>query len=135
MPLDLPLKPIRTAEEHRAAMRLIEKMWDAQPGTPSADALEALAILVEDFERRQFPTEASMDPIAFLRGFMDMNGYRSADLGAVIGSRSRASELLARKRRLSLEQVRKIAYAWHISADLLIGAADDVAEARSEKDG
>jgi HTH-type transcriptional regulator/antitoxin HigA len=116
----MSFKPIRTPEDHGEALKEIESLWQAQPGSTEFDRLEALAILVEDYERRQVLQTETADPIAFLQGFMAMNNYRASDLGEAIGSRPHASEILSRRRPLTIEHVRRISATWHVPADLLV---------------
>jgi HTH-type transcriptional regulator / antitoxin HigA len=116
------IKPIRTDADHAEAVRLIEKLWGAAPGTPDADALDVLATLVDAYEARRWP-EAPVDPIAFLRAYMDDTGRTQADLAALLGSRSRASEVLARKRGLTLEMVAKLNREWGLPADVMVQSA------------
>src|SRR4051812_45519266 len=106
------LKPIRNESQRKAALRRIDKLMDARAGTKVAAELEILGILVERYERQAFPIEAptALDAILFR---MEQMGYSQADLARVLGSRSRASELLhGSLRRLSLGMVRRLHDAW-----------------------
>lgn len=116
-----PLKAIRTDEEHRAALEGIDDILTAAPGTPEADELEALTILVSAYEEEAFPLDRDLDPISFLANAMEQLGHTQADLAEILGSRSHASEILSGRRLLSLEQIRKIAGAWNLPTDPLIG--------------
>ncbi|WP_034998498.1 helix-turn-helix domain-containing protein [Beijerinckia mobilis] len=115
----MEIHPIRTPEDHAAAVAEVERLWGAREGTPEGDRLEVLAILIDAYESAHFPM-AELDPIETIKAHMDMAGHSQAELAALIGSRSRASEIMNRKRALNLQQVQKIVEAWHIPAELLI---------------
>jgi HTH-type transcriptional regulator/antitoxin HigA len=113
------IRPIRNAKDHAVAVRTIEKLWGAPAGTPKGDMLDVLATLVDAYESKQFAMER-LDPIETIKAHMDMAGYSQADLAELLGSRSRASEILKRRRALNVQHVHKIAEAWKIPAELLI---------------
>ncbi len=116
----MDIRPIRTNEDHRAALREIDRLWGSPEGSVDGDTLEVLVALVEQFEAVHFPTPGA-DPIGVVRFVMDQNDYTQADLAALLGSRSRASELLGGKRDLTLDQIRRLSAAWRIPAGALIG--------------
>jgi HTH-type transcriptional regulator / antitoxin HigA len=111
------IHPIRNDEDHRAAVREIERLWDAQEGSPEADMLEVLAMLVNDYERKRWPVEAS-DPIDILRYAIDEMGRSQAELAELVG-KSRASELLNRRRHLTIDMANRISKAWSIPLAVL----------------
>jgi HTH-type transcriptional regulator / antitoxin HigA len=115
----MDIRPIRNEADHKAALTEIDRLWDAQDGTPEADIMEVLAILVEDFESKRWPVTAS-SPLEILRYAVSEMGHTQSGLAALLGSRSRASEILKGKRPLTIEAVRKISAAWNIPAELLI---------------
>ncbi|HET7412046.1 MAG TPA: transcriptional regulator [Pararhizobium sp.] len=115
----MEIRPIHTPEDHAAALKAIEELWGAPAGSSRGDKLDILATLVDAYEREHFPLE-ERDPIDTIKAHMRMNGYSMADFAAVIGSRSRASELLNRRRPLNLQQVHRIVEAWKVPAELLI---------------
>lgn len=117
--MNAPLKPIRTKSDYEAAMQLIETLWDAKPGSPEADQLEILCILIDQYETAQFPI-SSPDPVEAVLFHMEQNGLERKELGELLGSRSRASEFLNHKSSLSLTQIRKLNEVWKIPADILI---------------
>jgi len=119
MPFDL--KPIRNERDHAAALAELRVLFDAKPGPGSADfdRFEMLAMLVEAYELETHPI-APPDPVAALEFYMDQHGLRAKDFGELIGSKARASEILNRKRSLSIGQVRTVHRAWNIPADTLI---------------
>ena len=116
----MELRPIRTDEDHRWAVAEVERYFDAPDDSPEAAYMDALATLVHVYEQRRWPVEPA-SPVEILKFSMEQNDRSQSDLAALLGSRSRASEILAGRRDLSLEQIRKIHAAWHIPADLLIG--------------
>ncbi|MGH6901132.1 MAG: helix-turn-helix domain-containing protein [Geminicoccaceae bacterium] len=109
------LKPIRTEADYDAALEEIDRLMDATPGTPEGDQLDILATLVEAYEARHHPIEAP-DPVAALEYFMEQRGVTRADLVPLLGSRSRVSEILNRKRRLTIDM------AWRLHRELGIPA-------------
>jgi HTH-type transcriptional regulator / antitoxin HigA len=115
----MDIRPIRNEADHKAALTEIDRLWDAQDGTPEADIMEVLAILVEDYESKRWPVTAS-SPLEILRYAVSEMGHTQSGLAALLGSRSRASEILKGKRPLTIEAVRKISAAWNIPAELLI---------------
>jgi HTH-type transcriptional regulator/antitoxin HigA len=109
------LKPIRTEADYDAALEEIDRLMNATPGTPEGDQLDILATLVEAYEARHHPIEVP-DPIAALEYVMEQRGVTRADLVPLLGSRSRVSEILNRKRRLTMEM------AWRLHRELGIPA-------------
>ena len=113
------IKPIKTTQDHQAALARIDKLWDAKPNTPEGDELEVLATLVEKFEQEHFPIETP-DPIEAIKFRMDQLGLLDADLVPYLGQRSRVSEILNRKRKLSITMIRKLNKELHIPLDCLV---------------
>ena len=112
------IRPIRNDEDLRAALAQIEDLWKAPAGTPEADRLDVLTALVERYEESVWIAR-EMDPIDLLEyAFTDM-GRSQAELGVLLGSRSRASEIMSRKRPLTLDMIRKISAAWSLPLALL----------------
>lgn len=118
----MEIRPIRTDEDHRAALAEIESLWDAEEGTEAADKLDVLVTLVEAYEAKRWPAEIKreFDPIDVLHFAIDEWGHTQAELAELLGSRSRASEILGRKRALTVEMIRAISEAWKIPSDLLV---------------
>ena len=115
------LRPIRTAADHKVALARIDQLMTARAGTPEGDELELLAILVERYESKHFPITPPT-PLEAIKFRMEQMGYTQADLAKLLGSRSRASEILSGSmKRLSLSIIRKLHERWHIPADVLIG--------------
>ncbi len=118
----MELRVIKTKEDHEAAMRDIETLAqrDLKPDTSEVNRLEVLATLVEAYEKAHFPIEKP-DPISAIRFRMEQQGLSQADLVPFLGSRSRVSEVLSGKRRLSLRMIRALSDGLGISANILIG--------------
>jgi HTH-type transcriptional regulator/antitoxin HigA len=116
----MEIHPIRNDDDYAAAVREIEKLWGAAAGTEEGDKLDILATLVEKFEDRRWPSIDISDPIDLLNYAIEELGHSQAELAEVLGSRSRASELLNRRRPLTVEMIHKISEAWKIPADLLV---------------
>jgi penicillin-binding protein 1A len=114
------IKPIRTNADHEAALAEIEALFDAQPGTAEADRLEVLTILVSAWEARNFPLNDA-DPIDALTFAMKAQGRSQSDFAGVLKSRSRASEILNRRRPLTADMIDAISRAWSIPAAALGG--------------
>ncbi|HVE85329.1 MAG TPA: transcriptional regulator [Myxococcales bacterium] len=115
------LKVINADLEYRRALASIEELWDAKPGTEEHDALEVLALLVEDYERRTFPMEEP-DPVEAIRFRLEQAGKEPRDLVPILGSRSRVSEVMNHKRSLSLQMIRRLHDALQIPFEALIPA-------------
>jgi len=115
----MELKPIRTKTEYKAALREIEALMDAAAGSPKADRLEVLAMLVEQYEAKHYPIPAP-DPIDFLNYAMEARGLTRKDLEPYIGSRGRVAEVLNRIRPLSLAMIRNLSEGLTLPADVLI---------------
>ncbi|PXW65973.1 helix-turn-helix domain-containing protein [Methylobacterium sp. B4] len=107
------IHPIRTEADLTQALQEIDRLWGAPAGTPEGDTLDVLATLVEAYERAHHPVPES-DPVEILQFAIGEMGRSQVELAELLGSRSRASEILNRKRPLNLEQIRKIAEAWSL---------------------
>jgi len=114
------LRPIRTEAQHRAALKDIERLWEAPLRSPEHDRLEVLATLVEDYEQRRHPIYPP-DPVEAIRFRMEQLGLDRKALEPVIGSRARVSEVLSRRRRLTLDMIRRLRDQLGIPADVLLG--------------
>jgi HTH-type transcriptional regulator / antitoxin HigA len=110
----MDIRPIRTDEDHRAALAEIDACWGATEGTEEGDKLEVLVALVELYEAKRWPidTGESFDPVDMLRYAIDELGHTQAELGELLGSRSHASEILSRRRPLTVEMIHKIRTFW-----------------------
>ena len=113
------LKPIRDDRDHAAALAAIERLWPAEPGAPEHDRLEVLAMLVDAYESRRWPIEPT-DPIDLIGYVMEQRGLTRKDLEAALGSRARVSEILNRRRPLTMKMAWRLHQAFGIPADALI---------------
>ena len=112
--------PIETPDDHQAVLARIDALMDAEAGSVEAVELTVLSSLCAQYESTAFPIDPP-SPADAIRFRMEQAGYSQADLARVLGSRSRASEILSGKSRsLSVTQIRRLHAAWHIPADVLI---------------
>jgi HTH-type transcriptional regulator/antitoxin HigA len=115
----MDIRPIRTEADYQAALKEIESLMDAKPGTPEEDKLDILAALVEVYEEKHHPIPPP-NPIAALKHYLESRGLTAKALEPCIGSRSRVWEIMNRKRRLSLEMIRRLEKDTGIPASILI---------------
>lgn len=118
-----PIKPIRNDEDHETALAEIEALWNTTPGTPDADRLDVLMTLVEAYEEEHHPI-LPPDPIDLLDHVIDARGLSRRDLEPYLGSRARVSEILNRRRPLSLEMIRKLQNGLGLPAAVLVQPYD-----------
>lgn len=116
----MEIRPIHSEADHDAALAEIERLFHAEPGTDDGDKVEVLVALVETYERRIYSTP-HVPPLEVLKFMMEQNDRTQSDLSRLLGSRSRASEILNGKRALTLDQIRLLAREWHIPAATLVG--------------
>ena len=118
-------KVLKTSEEHQGALAEAERLvlLDPSVGSKEADRLELLSLLIEDYEDRSFAFE-ELDPIDVIEFRMEEQGLRQKDLVSMIGSRSRVSEVMARKRPLTVQMIRALSSGLNIPADALLGTND-----------
>ena len=115
----MDIHPIRTEADYQAALEEIQSLFDAAPNTPQGDKLDVLATLVEAYEERQYPIPAP-DPIEAVQYFMESRGLTRKDLEPYIGNRARVSEVLNRKRPLTLRMIQRLHNMLGIPADMLL---------------
>lgn len=113
------IRPIKTESDYQATLAEIERLFNATPGTPEGDRLEVLTTLAEAYEDHHYNIPLP-DPIEAIRYHMESRGLSRADLEPYIGNRARVSEVLNRKRPLSLEMIRRLHTGLGIPADVLI---------------
>jgi HTH-type transcriptional regulator / antitoxin HigA len=113
------IKPIKTRKDYDQAMLRLEDLFDAKKGTSKGDELEILSILIEQYEDKHFPIDLP-DPVEAIKFRMEQSGMTQTDLADILGHKSRASEVLNRKRKLSLEMIRQLNKLWNIPTDVLI---------------
>lgn len=115
----MKIRPIKTEADYERTLARIDALMDAEPDTPEGDELDVLATLAEAWEERRYPIDPP-DPVDFLKDAMEMMGKDQSALAALLKSRPRASEILNRQRPLTLTQIRTIAAAWNLPAELLV---------------
>jgi len=115
------IKPIKTEYDYNQALERLEIIFDVKSGSPEGDELEVLGILIDQYENEQFPIEL-LEPIEAIKFRMEQLGYNQNDLADIVALKSRANEILNRKRKLSLEMIRQLHERLHIPTDVLIQA-------------
>ena len=122
----MDIRPIRNDADHARTLEQVEGLWGAEAGTPEAEALEILVTLVDAYEVEHHRIDPP-DPIEAIRFRMEQQGLTRKDLEPFIGSRARVSEVLNRKRPLTLPMIRRLRAGLGMSAEVLVG--DDEQEA------
>ncbi|MGB8215534.1 MAG: transcriptional regulator [Anaerolineales bacterium] len=117
----MEIKPIRSEDDYQAALKEIEAHLDALPGNLESDRLEVMITLVEAYEAAHFPIPEPNDPVEVLEYYMESRGLSRADLIPYLGSKERVSEVLNRKRGLSLGMIRMLHAGLDIPTDVLVG--------------
>lgn len=115
----MDIRPIRTDEDYEAALESIEQVFSAEPGTPQGDQLDILTTLVEAYEANRYPIEFP-DPIEMINYYLESRGLTRSALEPYIGSRARVSEVLNRRRTLTLEMIRRLHQGLGMPAEVLI---------------
>lgn len=116
----MTIKPIKSARDYRHALKQIEKLWNAKPNTPKGDRLEVLVTLVEAYEQKHYKIEPP-DPVEAIKFRLEQLGLKQSDLAKYLGGRSRASEVLNRKRKLTVDMMRSLRKHLDIPAESLLG--------------
>lgn len=115
----MTIRPIKTENDYEQALQRLEVIFDAKPDTAEGDELEVLGILIDEYEQSHFPIDLP-DPIEAVKFRMEQMGYTQNDLAEVIGLKSRASEVLNKKRKLSLNMIRNLHNKMNIPTEVLI---------------
>ncbi len=115
----MTLKPIKNEKDYQLALARLEEIFDAKIGTSKGDELEVLSILIDNYEKQTDPI-AFPDPIEAIKFRMEQLGYNQNDLVEAIGFKSRVSEILNRKRKLTVEMIRKLSLKLSIPSDILL---------------
>ena len=113
------IKPIHTEDDYKAAMKMLAVLWGALEGSPESDRLDILATLIEKYEEQHFPIDLP-DPVDAILFRMDQQGLSRKDLEPMLGTRNRVSEILNRRRGMSIEMIRALHDKLHIPAEVLI---------------
>jgi antitoxin component HigA of HigAB toxin-antitoxin module len=124
MTTSAPIRPLHSEGDYKAALVEYETYFDNEPAPSSrgGDRFELLGMVIAKYEDEHFPIRAP-EPVDAIRFAMEQRGFTQADLAQLLGSRSRASEILNRKRELSIDHIRKLHREWHIPAEVLLGEA------------
>jgi HTH-type transcriptional regulator/antitoxin HigA len=115
----MTIKPIKTERDYRKALKEIEKLWDAKPNTPMGDRLDVLVTLVEAYEQKHYRVDPP-DPIEAIKFRMEQLELKPSDLAKILGGRSRVSEVLNKKRKLTVEMMRSLRKHLAIPAESLL---------------
>jgi HTH-type transcriptional regulator/antitoxin HigA len=115
----MEINPIKTEKDYDLALKRVNLLFDAKPNTQEGDELDILVTLIEKYEQIHYPIPES-DPIEAIKFLMEQKGISDADLGIILNSRSRVSEIFKRKRALTIKQIRLLTENLHIPASTLI---------------
>ena len=118
----MDIRPIKTKSDYEKVLSRISELMDAKLNSPEGDELEVLSTLVDAYESRHFPIEPA-DPVDAILFRMEQEGLERKDLEPYLGGRQRVSEILNRRRRLSLEMIRRLHEGLNIPLENLIGRA------------
>ncbi|MBU0474097.1 MAG: transcriptional regulator [Bacteroidetes bacterium] len=113
------IKPIRTEKDYEIAIKRLEKIFDASPDSKEGDEAEILSILIDSYENQHYPIEAP-DPIEAIKIRMEEMNIKQKDLVGIIGGKSRVSEVLNRKKKLTVDMIRGIEKTLNLSASVLV---------------
>ena len=117
----MQIKPIKTEKDYEEALRLIEKLWDAAPNTPKGDKLDVMTTLVETYEEKVHKILLP-DPIEAIKFRMEQLGLNKTDLAPYLGGKNRVSEVLQRKRNLTVKMMKKLHKELEIPAESLLAS-------------
>jgi len=115
----MKIAPIRNEKDYQKALDRLELIFDAKKGTSEGDELEILSILIDSYENENFPIEMP-DPIEAIKFRMEQMGMKQKDLAKLVGFKSRVSEILNKKRKLTLNMIRKLNTTLHIPTEVLV---------------
>jgi HTH-type transcriptional regulator/antitoxin HigA len=115
----MTIQPIKNKQDYQRALQRLEEIFDAEPGTKEGDELELLSILIDNYEQQGDAIDLP-DPVEAIRFRMDQLGLEQKDLAKLLGYKSRVSEILNKKRKLSLNMIRILQKELNISADVLV---------------
>ncbi|RKS42540.1 HTH-type transcriptional regulator/antitoxin HigA [Gillisia mitskevichiae] len=113
------IKPIKTEKDYDKALERLEMIFDAPANTKEGDEAEILSMLIDNFENEHYPIDAP-DPIEAIKIRMEEMNLKQKDLVGVIGGKSRVSEILNKKKRLTVDMIRELERILHISASVLV---------------
>ncbi len=119
----MEIRPIKTELDYDKSLERLEVIFDANPNTKEGDEADVLSLLIENYENKHFPIEAP-DPITAIKIRMEEMNLKQKDLVGVIGGKGRVSEILNRKKRLTVDMIRELERILHISASVLVQSYD-----------
>jgi HTH-type transcriptional regulator/antitoxin HigA len=111
--------PLKTNKDYENALKRMEILFDAPAGTTESDEADILALVIDDYEKKHFPIEAP-DPIEAIKIRMEEMQLKQSDLVNEIGGKSRVSEILNRKRKLTVDMIRNLTSRLNLSANILV---------------
>ena len=115
----MEIRPVKTEKDYDLALARVNTLFDAKPNTNEGDELDILVTLIEKYEQIHYPIPEP-DPIEAIKFMMEQNGLTDADLGVILNSRSRVTEIFKRKRALTIKQIRLLQHNLNIPANVLI---------------
>lgn len=115
----MTLKVIKTEKDYQKALKRLEVIFDAKKGSKDGDELELLSLLIDNYEKEKYHIDLP-DPIEAIKFRMEQLGYKQTDLAEAIGLKSRVSEILNRKRKLTLDMIRKLHEVLGIPTEVLV---------------
>ena len=115
----MKIKPIKTEKDYEQALERLEVIFDADSNSKEGDEAEILSLLIENYENQHYPIEAP-DPIEAIKIRMEEMNLKQKDLVGIIGGKSRVSEILNKKKRLTVDIIRELERILHISAYVLV---------------
>ncbi|MDG3584152.1 helix-turn-helix domain-containing protein [Galbibacter pacificus] len=115
----MKIRPIKTEQDYEKALKRLELIFDASPNTKEGDEAEILSMLIDNYENQHYPIEAP-DPIEAIKIRMEEMNLKQKDLVGIIGGKSRVSEILNKKKKLTVDMIRKLEKILHISASVLV---------------
>ena len=116
---DMDIKPLKTDTDYQITLSRLEEIFDAPIGTPESDEADILGLMIDEYEKKHYPIDAP-DPIEAIKIRMEEMQLKQVDLVPEIGGKSRVSEILNRKRKLTVDMIRKLAAKLNLSAGLLV---------------
>jgi len=115
----MKIRPIRNEADYQKGLERLEVLFDAKRGTEEGDELEILSIVIDNYESEKFPIDMP-DPISAIKFRMEQMGLKQKDLVEMVGFKSRVSEIMNKKRKLTLDMIRKLNANLHIPTEILI---------------
>ncbi len=115
----MEIKPIKTEKDYEKSLKRLELIFDANPNSKEGDEAEILSMLIDNYENKYYPIEAP-DPIEAIKIRMEEMNLKQKDLVGIIGGKSRVSEILNKKKKLTVEMIRELEKFLHISASVLV---------------